>query len=457
MSLTFRMGKRRTLKGADRGNFELPADDLVTHGVIVGMTGSGKTGLITVLVEEAIRNGIPVLLLDVKGDLPNLKLAFPSYDAKHIGPWVEAARGDEDGIADGALVDEVAAERRKELMSWGISEDDLAQYCASTHVRVITPGSDAGESLHLLSALERRSTRWDHDVVGARSTLEAAVSMVLRLMGRDPDPAQSRAHALLTAIAERRLVAKLPADLASLLPDIITPPFETIGALDVETYIGLKARGELAADLNTLIASSSLARWRQGQDLDVGKWMEPVDGKTTATIISVAHLQDDERALALGVVLEEALAWTRSQPGTNKCRGLIVFDEIYGYLPPHPHDPPTKRPLVTLMKQARAFGVGCILATQNPMDLDYRALSNAGTWIIGRLQTEADLKRVIEGLGETMKGPIATKLKRIGKRWFVVRSAGTNELSMLQPRWAISLLRGPMTAREIASAQGRPR
>ncbi|MBN8612107.1 MAG: ATP-binding protein [Deltaproteobacteria bacterium] len=454
MGLTFNMGARRTLKGAARGGFELPADDLVTHGVVVGMTGSGKTGLITVLVEEAIRNGIPVLLLDVKGDLANLKLAFPSYDAKHLASWVEAARGDEDGVADVALVDEVAAERRMQLMQWGISEDDLARYCESTHVRVITPGSDAGEPLHLLSALERRSARWDHDVVNARATLEAAVSMVLRLMGRDPDPAQSRAHALLTAIAERRLVANMPADLASLLPDIITPPFETIGALDVETYIGLKARGELAADLNTLIASSSLARWRQGQDLDVGKWMEPVDGKTPATIISVAHLQDDERALALGVVLEEALAWTRSRPGTNKLRGMIVFDEIYGYLPPHPYDPPTKKPLVALMKQARAFGVGCIVATQNPMDLDYRALSNAGTWILGRLQTPADLKRVIEGLGETMKGPIAKKLMRIAKRWFLVRMAGTNELTMLHPRWAISLLRGPMTALELRRAGG---
>ncbi|MBN8613204.1 MAG: DUF853 family protein [Deltaproteobacteria bacterium] len=269
MGLTFNMGARRTMKGAARGSFELPADDLVTHGVVVGMTGSGKTGLVTVLVEEALRNRIPVLLLDVKGDVANLKLAFPSYAADHIAPWVEAARGDEDGIADGALVDEVAGERRKELMAWGITEDDLASYCATTHVRVITPGSDAGEPLHLLSALERRSSRWDHDVIGARATLEAAVSMVLRLMGRDPDPAQSRAHALLTAIAERRLLANLPADLASLLPDIITPPFATIGALDVETYIGLKARGELAADLNTLIASSSLARWRQGQDLDV--------------------------------------------------------------------------------------------------------------------------------------------------------------------------------------------
>ncbi len=450
MSLSFRMGARRTVKGEARGSFELNADDLVTHGVVVGMTGSGKTGLVTVLVEEALRAKIPVLLLDVKGDLANLKLAFPSFDAKHIAPWVEAARGDEDNVADAPLVAEVAKKREKELRTWGISEADLREYCGSTHVRVITPGSDAGEPLHLLSALERRSTRWDDDIDGARATLEAAVSMVLRLMGRDPDPAQSRAHALLTAIAERRHRAKQPTDLGSLVPEVFEPPFSEIGVLPVETYMSEKARAELAADLNTLIASSSLARWREGQDLDVGKWMAPVESKTPATIVSVAHLQDDERALALGLVLEEALAWVRSLPGTGRLRALIVFDEVYGFLPPHPHSPPTKRPMVALMKQARAFGVGCVLATQNPMDLDYRALSNAGTWMLGRLQTEADRTRVIEGLGEKKKGAIDKLVQLVAPRFFVVRAAGSNEVSLLQPRWAMSLLRGPMTPRELA-------
>lgn len=453
MPLPLALGARRTVRGAAQGDFVLDADDLVTHGVVVGMTGSGKTGLVTVLVEEALRAGIPVLLLDVKGDLPNLALAFPGFDDAPLAPWVEAARGDEDGVADPPLVTELAARRRVELTRWGLTERDLAAYCARTHVRVITPGSDAGEPLHLLSALERRSPRWDHDVDGARATLEAAVSMVLRLMGRDPDPAQSRAHALLTAIAERRHAAGQPADLAALLPDVIDPPFAELGALPVDTYLGTKARAELAADLNTLIASSALARWRQGQDLDVGRWMTPVAGRTPATVVSVAHLGDDERMLALGVVLEEALAWVRSLPGTGRLRALIVFDEVYGFLPPHPHAPPTKRPLVALMKQARAFGVGCVLATQNPMDLDYRALGNAGTWMLGRLQTDADRARVVEGLGEKRRGDVDKLLQKIAPRWFVVRTAGRNALSLLQPRWALSLLRGPMTPREIARAR----
>jgi hypothetical protein len=236
MTLAFRMGARRSVRGGACGSFELLADDLVTHGVVVGMTGSGKTGLVTVLVEEALRNEIPVLLLDVKGDLANLKLAFPSFDAEAIAPWVEAARGDEDGVADPSVVAEVAKRRHKELTDCGIGEEELRDYCASTHVRVITPGSDAGEPLHLLSAMERRSARWDDDLEGARATLEAAVSMVLRLMGREADPAQSKAHALLTAIAERRLREKQPADLASILPDVFEPPFAELGALPVDTY-----------------------------------------------------------------------------------------------------------------------------------------------------------------------------------------------------------------------------
>jgi len=219
--------------------------------------------------------------------------------------------------------------------------------------------------------------------------------------------------------------------------------------MPVNAYMSAGRRAELAADLNNLIASPAFATWRRGQDLDVGRWMLPVDGKTPATIISVAHLDDEERALVLGVILEEALTWVRSLPGTARLRALIVFDEVYGFIPPHPKSPPTKRPMVALMKQARAYGVGCVLATQNPMDLDYRALSNAGTWLLGRLQTDADRERVIEGLGEDKKKSAVSKLlKKIRPLWFVAREA-SGELTILQPRWAMSHLRGPMTSKEI--------
>jgi hypothetical protein len=445
------LGAKRTLDGKKSlGDYTLAPESLLTHGVIVGMTGSGKTGLVTVLVEEALRAEIPVLVVDIKGDLPNLALAFPSFDEAAITPWVEPAPRDEDGIADPPLVRDAVEARRAGLRVAGLGERELADFGARTHVRVITPGSSAGEELHLLSSLERRSPRWDRDLPAARATLSAAISLVLRLVGRESDPGRSKEHALLCVLAEKRLVAGRDAPIDALVLDVIEPPIDNIGALPLDEYVGRKPRHDLAADLNTLLATPSFVSWRRGQSIDVARWMEPVHGKTPATIVSVAHLDDEERMLVLGVLLEEVLSWVRSLSGTSRLRALVVFDEIYGYLPPHPASPPTKRPLVALMKQARAYGVGCVLATQNPMDLDYRALSNAGTWCLGRLQTDADRARVLDGLGQDKKkGKLAQLLKHLTARWFVVRDSKSEGLSLLYPRHAISYLRGPMTQEEI--------
>jgi hypothetical protein len=386
----------------------------------------------------------------VKGDLPNLLLAFPSFDPAALASWVEPALGDADGVADDELVRAAAEKRATELLASGIDEAALREYVAGSHVRVVTPGSDAGEPLHLLSALEHRSHRWESDLEGARATLAASVSMVLRLIGREGDPGKSREHALLATLAEARLRRGDSAPLEVLIGLVVEPPMESIGALPIDTFMPARARTDLAADLNTLIASPTFASWRQGPPLDVARFMEPVEGKTPATVVSVAHLGDEERELVLGVILEELLAWVRSLPGTARLRALVLFDEVYGFVPPHPSTPATKRPMVALMKQARAYGVGCVLATQNPMDLDYRALSNAGVWMLGRLQTDADRARVLEGLGEDKKkSELGALVKRLSHRWFVVRDAREDTLSLLRPRWAISLLRGPMTRAEI--------
>lgn len=447
-----RLGARRSIDGQDDlGPFALDADHLTTHGVIVGMTGSGKTGLLTVLVEEALSKGIPVLAVDVKGDLPNLRLALPSLSPEALAPWVEADAGDEDGIADPPLVARVAQKRAECLAGWGIDEAQLKAFDDSVHVRIVTPGSDAGEQLHVLSALERRSSRWDSDLEGARATLAAGVSLVLQLVGRDAEPGKSREHALLSVLAERRLRAGNDAPLPELIAEVVEPPIVTIGALELDEFISPRARKELAADLNTLLAAPSMESWRTGASLDVAAWMEKVDGKTPATVISVAHLDDEERLMVLGVVLEEVLTWVRGLEGTSRLKALVVFDEIYGFVPPHPASPPTKKPLVALMKQARAFGVGVVVATQNPMDLDYRALSNAGVWVLGRLQTDADRERVLEGLGEHgRKSKLGHTLKMLQPRWFVVRDSKDNRgPTLLQPRWAMSYLRGPLTRRQI--------
>jgi hypothetical protein len=461
MAATFHLGVTRPLdRRAEIKPLHLPAHQLVTHGVVVGMTGSGKTGLVTVLVEEATRSKVPVLIIDVKGDLPNLLLRFPTFAAAPLVPWVEGTTLEEDPVP---VANKLAEDRKAGITAFGLGEQDLASFTEDVHVRVITPGADAGELLHVLSSLERRSPRWDTDRDGARAALSAAISLVLRLLGRDPDPAKSREHVLLSLLAERRLLEGQTADLGSLLADVLDPPLERVGALETDAFLSKKARKELAAALNTLLASPSFESWRQGETLDVGAWMKPVEEegrrKTPVTVVSVAHLDDDERALVLGLVLEEVLTWVRGLSGSQRLRALIVFDEVYGFLPPHPANPPTKKPLVALMKQARAFGVGVVIATQNPMDLDYRSLSNAGVWCLGRLQTDADRARVLDGLiNEAHVGTSAAELedllKRLRPRWFVLRNAHSPDTVLFQARWAMTFMRGPMTRAEIKKARG---
>jgi hypothetical protein len=394
--------------------------------------------------------------------LPNLLLRFANPSADTLAPWVEhhAAPSDPRPVHERAAA--LAASHKKGLALWKLSEEHVAEYAAKSDIRVITPGSSAGELLHVLSSLERRSERWDSDPESARAALSAAVSLLLRLLGRDPDPAKSREHVLLSVLAERRLVAGQTADLGGLLDDLAEPPITEIGALELDQFLPKTERNKLAAALNTLLASPTFASWRQGATLDIAEWLTPKEGRTQAVILSVAHLDDEERALVLGVLLEEVLSWVRALPGSQRLRALIAFDEVYGFLPPHPQNPPTKRPLVALMKQARAFGVGVVVATQNPMDLDYRALSNAGVWLIGRLQTDADRERVIEGIGGSGEddGPSRSELagivKKLAPRWFLMRNAHAREpLSLLQPRWAMSLMLGPMTRSEIRRALGK--
>ncbi len=446
-------------------HFQLPADHLVTHGVIVGMTGSGKTGLAMVLVEEALRNGIPVLAIDVKGDLPNLMLTGTPGDPATYLPWIDARRAEHDGGTADSVAASLVAERTSDLASWQLTDGDVAKYAASIAPRVLTPGTSAGEMVHVLSSLEQPSPLWTTDPEAARDALAASISLVLRLVGRDPDPARSRDHVVLSHFAEARLRNGRPADLASLLHDLAEPPVATLGAMTIDEYLSERDRRNLATALNTLLASPTFESWRKGVPLDVGAWLTPSEGsdgktRTPAVVFSVAHLDDEERALILGLLFEQILAWVRTLPGTSDLRALVLFDEVFGYLPPHPANPPAKRPLMALMKQARAFGVGMLLATQNPMDLDYRALSNAGVWFVGRLQTDADRERVVEGLaGATERGghvegdAMAARLKVLMPRWFVVRDVRmVPNTWLLNTRATLSWMRGPMTRMEMRAA-----
>jgi hypothetical protein len=475
---TLDLGAQRSLAARSEARaWAIAPEHLVTHGVILGMTGSGKTGLLLVMIEEALRAGVPVLMIDVKGDLANLGLAFPSHDPAQFAPWLDPSTV-RDGTVE-ARCAALASARSEGLDRWTITAPTLAGFLPSVSLRVLTPGSTAGEAVHILSSLERRSPRWDTDVASARNALSAAVSLVLRLVRRDPDPASSREHVLLSLLAEHRLrpaplvVASSASlygndgrshdegeercSLAQLVRDITDPPFDTVGAMAMDDFLSPGERRDLAAAINALLASPTFSSWRTGASLSPASWLAKRDGKTSATILSVAHLDDEARALVLGVVLEELLEYVRAQSGTSSLRALLVFDEVYGFLPPHPANPPTRRPLVALLKQARAFGVGVLVATQNPMDLDYRALSNAGLWCVGRLQTDADRARIVESLSpntprsRTRPNPVTETLKRLAPRWFVVRDVHSGEEPFLaQPRHAMSWLKGPMTPRELA-------
>jgi hypothetical protein len=451
----FQLGSFCNLDGSSRRPMLLPSSHLTTHGVVVGMTGSGKTGLLTVMVEEALRCDIPVLIIDVKGDLPNLLLHFPGFESKPLEPWLEPSLSDGRSIEQIAI--DLAKERRELLASWNIGEPEMKAYCEKSAVRVITPGSSAGELLHVLSSLERPSKTWKKDPETARNNLCAAVSLVLRLLRRNPDPVNSADHVLLSVLAERHLSKGEAADLETLAQEVAEPPFEKVGALKIDDFMPESDRKDLISAINTLLASPTFSCWRQGASLDIAEWFRPKGGKTPAVIVSVAHLDDDERNMVLGMVLEELHAWVKTLPGSSRLRGLVVFDEVYGYLPPHPANPPTKRPLVALMKRARAFGIGMIVATQNPMDLDCRALGNAGLWCIGHLQTEADCERVLDGLASSGQGESTKELgqvvRHLGSRWFLVRDVNGEGTGLLQARYAMTLMRGPMTKNEIRQAR----
>ncbi len=433
---------------------------LVTHGVILGMTGSGKTGLLIALLEEAVRSRIPVLALDIKGDLPNLFLAFRDLAPAAFEPWLDAAAATRAGRTVSEVAEEAAAGWTAGLARWGLGAGDVAALADAMAPRLLTPGGTFGEPVHVLSPLERPGDLWDVDEEAARDELSAAVSLLLRLVGQRGDP-RERAHVVVAHLAERRARSGKSSTLAELLGDLATPPIARLGALPFDEYFPEKERRALVVELNTLLASPKLASWLRGAPLDPGSWLAPrADGKSPVVVASVAHLDGEEREAVLAVLLDAVLAWTRSLSGTSELRALVVLDEAFGFLPPHPANPATKPPLLALLKQARAFGVGVVVATQNPMDLDYKALSNAGAWFVGRLSTDADRERVVEALtdagaagGGLSSHDLATTLKQLPPRTFFVRDVHRKEAPcvLVETRWCLSWLRGPMTRREMSA------
>jgi hypothetical protein len=420
----------------------LEASDLTTHGVIVGMTGSGKTGLGVVMLEEALLAGIPTLIVDPKGDLGNLLLTFPELRPDEFAPWVE----------DGDPA-EVATQWRDGLAGWDIGPERIAALKAAAEFTIYTPGSMSGVPLNIVGSLRRPAEGTDAETVS--DEVEGFVSGLLAMVGVDSDPLSGREHILLANLIETAWAEGRDLDLPTLVAQVQDPPIRRLGVYELDAFFPPKDRTQLAMTLNGLLASRAFAAWAEGPDLDIDRLLTAADGKRPAcSIVSLSHLSDEERQFVVSLLLGKLITWMRRQAGTSKLRALVYFDEVTGFVPPN-GAPPAKKPILTLFKQARAFGVGIVLATQNPVDVDYKGLSNAGTWMIGRLQTEQDKARLLDGLtsagGEVDVAAAGETISSLGKRAFMLRAAGKSAPSPFTTRWALSYLRGPLTRDQIAT------
>jgi hypothetical protein len=426
--------------------------DLTTHAVCVGMTGSGKTGLCISMLEEAALDGIPALVVDPKGDISNLMLTFPGLTAAEFRPWIDGGEAARKGISPDELAAKTAETWQKGLAEWGEDGERIRKFRDSVDIAIYTPGSTAGLPLSILRSFAPPPA--GSDPAGTRDRISAAVSGLLGLVGIAADPLKSREHILLSAIVDAAWSKGNALDLAGLIGAIQKPPFEKVGVFDVETFYPAKDRLELAMAINNLLASPGFGVWLEGEALDIQRLLFTAEGKPRISIISIAHLTDAERMFVVTLLLNELVAWMRQQSGTQALRALFYMDEIFGYFPPTAM-PSSKLPMLTLMKQARAFGLGVLLATQNPVDLDYKGLSNAGTWFIGRLQTERDQQRVIDGLSSALAGAdfdramLEKLMAGISPRVFLMRRASEDQPLLFRTRWALSYLRGPLTLPEI--------
>ncbi len=428
----------------------LDARDLTTHGVIVGMTGSGKTGLGAVLLEEVLLSGVPALILDPKGDMTNLVLNFPDLASADFQPWVNEGDAARAGLGVPDFAAQAARTWREGLAADGIDGARMRRLKDGVRWSIYTPGSTAGLPLNILGSL--RAPAPGADLEALRDEIEGFVGSLLGLAGIQADPLASREHVLLSNLVERAWAAGQDLDLATLIGQIHQPPLRKLGVFEVDSFFPERERLQLALRLNGLVASPSFGAWISGTPLDMERMLKAPDGRPAAAIVYLAHLSEEERQFAVTLVLGRLVTWMRAQAGTSDLRALVYMDEVFGYAPPTAN-PPAKKPILTLLKQARAFGVGMVLATQNPVDLDYKALSNAGTWCIGRLQTERDRARLIDGLGAasgaTDLDRLDAQIGALAKRQFVLQTAGGPGPRLFASRWAMSYLRGPLTRAQL--------
>jgi hypothetical protein len=430
--------------------------DLVTHAVCIGMTGSGKTGLCLSLIEEAAIDSIPAILIDPKGDIANLLLTFPELRSQDFAPWIN----EEDALKKGLSPQDYASQQadlwKNGLLKWGQNGERIKRLRESADFVIYTPGSNAGLPISILKSFAAPPPEIREDTELLQERITTTVTSLLGLLGIEADPIRSKEHILVSTILAASWQRGEDLDIGRLIQLIQSPPMTRIGMLDVESFYPAKDRFELAMQLNNLLAAPGFSLWLEGDPLDINGLLHSSSGKPKVSIFYIAHLNDAQRMFFISLLLNQIVGWMRTQSGTTSLRSIVYIDEVFGYLPPLAN-PPSKTPLLTLLKQARAFGVGIVLATQNPVDLDYKALSNAGTWFLGRLQTERDKARVLDGLeGAVISGQsqfdrksMDQTLSALGNRIFLMNNVHEDAPVVFETRWAMSYLRGPLTRDQI--------
>ena len=427
--------------------------DLTTHAIVTGMTGSGKTGLCVGLLEEAALQGIPAIMVDPKGDLTNLLLTFPDLKPEDFEPWMDPASAAREDKTTAQTAAETAAMWKKGLADWNLGSKNIQELKDAVERTVYTPGSSSGIPVSILASFEAPQLSWDENEETLRDKISDTVTAILTLIGlKEIDPLRSREHILLSNIIEYNWKQGISLDLQNLILQTQNPPLEKLGAFAIDDFFPKKERGELAMLLNSFLASPSFQPWIEGQPLDIEKILYTDDGKPRHSVFFLAHLNDSERMFFITLLYSAVDTWMRKQSGTGSLRALVYFDEIHGYLPPVAN-PPSKPLIIRLLKMARAFGVGLVLSTQNPVDVDYKALSNAGTWMIGRLQTDQDKQRLLDGLesaaGGIQRSEYDKLISSLGKRVFLYHNVHEKKPAIFSTRWAMSYLAGPLTLNQV--------
>jgi uncharacterized protein DUF87 len=455
---TFYLGRPYDLpnKTAKPGLLLYDSKDLVTHAVCLGMTGSGKTGLCIGLLEEAAIDNIPAIIIDPKGDIANLLLTFPDLQGSDFLPWINPDDAKKKDLTPEAFADREASKWKAGLESWGQDGARIARLREAADFLVYTPGSTVGLPVSILQSFTVPAPKIleDAELLGER--VGTTATSLLNLIGVDADPLQSPEHILLANILKTSWEAGQDLTLSSLIQSIQSPPFSKLGVMDLESVFSSKDRFALAMRFNNLLGAPGFSAWLEGQSMDIDQILYSPSGKPRIAIFSIAHLNDTERMFFVSLLLTQMVSWMRMQSGTTSLRALLYMDEVFGFFPPT-KNPPSKTPMLTMLKQARAYGLGVVLATQNPVDLDYKGLGNTGTWFIGRLQTDRDMARVLDGLegaaanseGGFNRQKMEQTISGLGNRVFLMNNVHDDGPEIFETRWVLSYLRGPLTRTQI--------